>query len=256
MIFGNRLVILLTFGLFVFCPHISIAQEYARFGTNSSISAMQSYSPNSEHILVGTSTGRKSEQAGFGYSHQLKRWSSVVFSYEGWLLPLYVESDPTFGAISTPNVNNPGGAPTITPLSTPFRPIWLGQILGYVSPPLVIGGYTPSYPVTGIPGPRELTYASGALPIGFRITGFAKLRIQPTFAVNLGALYATRNIPVDYTSSFNFLTQAGPGVEIFVSKRASVRVEYLYDHLSNANLGATNPGLDSAAVRLSFNRYR
>jgi hypothetical protein len=110
--------------------------------------------------------------------------------------------------------------------------------------------------VTGIVGPRENTYAFAALPFGTRFTGFTRSRIQPTFAINLGALYGTRNIPVDYTSSFNFLAYAGPGVEVYVDRRHSVRIEYLYEHMSNAGLGAQNPGVDSAAFRVTLAHYR
>lgn len=253
MTFGS-VTIPLVLGLVLFNAYPSGAQDGPKFGSNSAISAMQSYSPNSEHILVGISTGRKTEQAGFGYSHKLARWSNLVLNYEGWLLPLYVESDPTYIAASVPDPN--GGAPTIFPFPVPDRPIWVGQILGYEEQIVVPGVPNTLVPITGISGPRQLTYAAGALPVGLRFTGLTRHRIQPTFVVNLGALYATRNIPVDYTSSFNFLAQGGPGVEAFVTKRQSVRVEYMYEHLSNANLGYANVGVDNLALRVSFNRYR
>jgi hypothetical protein len=233
---------------FAFSVPLVSGQESGGFGGRRGISVDLGYAPTSEHILIGRAQERETVQGGLGYSRALKRWSNISVQYEGSIQPFYVERDPTFLGTSTPN---PEGPPTIAMFSSPYRPIGLYGDFGYV-----YVGNGQSDPVLGIPGPRENTYAFAALPFGLRLSGFTRRRIQPTIAIDLGALYATRNIPVEYTSSFNFLAYAGPGVELFLGRRRSIRLEYLYQHLSNAGLGAENPGVDSGGYRVTLTRYR
>ena len=224
------------------------AQEKAEYAGKTGFTASVGYAPTSQHILTGHAQDRNTIQASFGYSRTLKTWSNACIAYEGSVQPLYIESDPTFIGTSRPNVTGP---PTITYFSQPYRPIGLYGDFGYV----YLGG-NKSAAVAGLSGKRESTYAFATLPVGGRIVGFTKYRLQPTFAIDLGALYATRNIPVDSSSSFNFLAYAGPGLEFYWDRERSVRIEYLYEHLSNGNLGAQNPGIDSAAFRVTLTHYR
>jgi hypothetical protein len=232
---------------FAWLSSSSSAQEAAEFGGRLGIGALGSYSPTSQHILIGRAQGRKTTQAGFDYLHNLKSWSNIKFMYEGSVQPLYLESDPTILGTSTANVLGP---PTINIFPEPYRPIGFPVYLGGIQTGSLFILNNP------ISGPNETTYAFAVFPVGLRLLTLTKTRIQPTFAINLGAVYATRNIPVDYTSSFNFLAAAGPGVEVFLDRRHSVRIEYLYEHLSNAGLGAENPGVDSGTFRLTVTRYK
>jgi hypothetical protein len=230
------------------------AQEIPRYGATASLGAIESYSPSSHRILVGRARARKTEQAGFLYSHRLKRWSDFLLQYEGLIEPFYQESDQTFTGESMTDAQ---GQTTTVSFSQPYREIGASDILGYIQSPIFVGQPTPPpIPVVGMRGPRQDTYAFSVLPIGLRLTTFSRGRFQLTLSVDLGALYATRDIPVDQTSRFNFLAQTGPGVEVFLSRKRSFRAEYLYEHLSNANLGSQNPGIDSGAVRVSLNSYR
>jgi hypothetical protein len=42
------------------------------------------------------------------------------------------------------------------------------------------------------------------------------------------------------------------GVEIYRSKSKSIRAEYRYHHLSNANTAQENPGVDSGLFQLTY----
>jgi len=49
---------------------------------------------------------------------------------------------------------------------------------------------------------RRWTYAGGASPIGLKLNGFTHRRIQPEVIGNAGFLIASRDIPVQDSSSF------------------------------------------------------
>jgi len=220
------------------------------FGGNAAIFTAASYSLTSEHILIGMAQSRKITQFGIGFDYSLKKWSKMRLSCEGSLVPLFLEMDPVLDGVSS--TNGSGGA-IVTLFPEPYRPVNPAPS-GYFTVPTANGNAL----IFGqaIYGPRQSTYAFAALPVGVRLTAAPRSRIQPSFCVNLGALYASRNIPVNNTSSFNFLAYAGPGVEIFFGREHSARIEYLYEHLSNAELGLQNPGVDSATFRLTFAWYR
>jgi hypothetical protein len=220
------------------------------YGGKYSFFVNTSFSPNSSHLLIGSTYDRKITQFGFGYEHKVSQNRLIRAAFEGSILPVFLESDPTTKGsfyVAYPN------APTTYVFFSPVRT--LGTVTGTIPVATVFStyGFVNIYPING---PRQTTYAFAALPIGGRLNGLPHSRIQPTFAVNLGALYAARNVPIDDTSSFNFLAYAGPGVEVFLSHRRSLRFEYLYEHLSNANLGNTNPGIDSGTFRLTVSRHR
>jgi hypothetical protein len=223
------------------------AQENS-FGGKTAVFYSVSYSPTSQHILIGSAQARKITQGGVGLVHGLNVWSNLKIDYEGSAVPLFLESDPVAAGL----IPSGQSAPILFP--NPSRVVNVTEY-GYWTVPNPNGGYIDVYGES-IYGPRQTTYAFAALPVGFRVSGLPRSRIQPTFAIDLGALYATRNVPVDYTSSFNFLACAGPGVDIFLNRKESIRIEYLYEHLSNADIGPSNPGVDSGTYRLTLTHYR
>jgi hypothetical protein len=242
------LLLLPFFFLLSVRPATLVGQEAESFGTRQGVSTWLGFAPTSQHILIGTAQERETFQAALGYTYAIKRWSSVSISYDGSIQPVYLERDPTFVGTSKPNQTGP---PTITMFTQPYRPIGLYGDFGYV-----YIGNGQSAAVDGIPGARENTYAFAALPLGARIAGFTKGRFQPTLSAQVGALYASRNIPVNDSSSFNFMAYIGPGIEFFLTSKKSVRLEYLYEHISNASLGAQNPVVDSGGYRLTLTSYR
>jgi hypothetical protein len=228
---------LATFVAF-FCSFASFseAQDSKGVDLHQAWGIVGSYSPDSQGIWVGQAEGRRITQAGVSYSRLIKQWSHVAFSYQGVVEPLFLESDPTIAGIMTSGQLSPQY------FDPPYRPIFIN------------GNY--SVGTITLPGPRETTYAFAATPFGMRFQEFPKRHIQPTLSLDLGALYATRDIPIDDASTFNFLAYVGPGVEVFLGHDRSVRFEYLFEHLSNAHLGVENPGIDSSTFRLTLSRYR
>jgi hypothetical protein len=81
-------------------------------------------------------------------------------------------------------------------------------------------------------------------------------RLQPTFALDLGFVFGSRPIPIDDATAFNYMFAMGPGIQFYLGKRDSVRMEYVYRHFSNAGQGDQNPGVDQGVLRLTVSRHR
>jgi hypothetical protein len=227
------------------------AQQSGEYGRLQSFGISTSYSPDSSHILIGMSEQRRTWFAGFEYTRRIGSTRHVRWDYEGSILPFYLESDPTL--IGTEVTV---GSKTFTTSQAPQRLVAVPR--GPVGTDTTGNGApVPVYaiPVYAILG-RENTYAGGLAPLGARATWFRQYRIQPSFAVDLGFIVSPRDIPIDDTDRFNFMFCFGPGVQIFSNAHSSLRLEYLYHHISNGHLGAENPGVDQGVFRLTLSRHR
>lgn len=113
------------------------------------------------------------------------------------------------------------------------------------------GGYGNTIPLYPIYGTTK-TYAVAISPIGARLNAFTSHRLQPTFSTDLGLVISSRDLPIDGSANLNYLFSFGPGVAFIGPRRASIRLEYLYRHMSNANAGDTNPGVDQGVIGLTL----
>jgi opacity protein-like surface antigen len=201
------------------------------FGVNGS------FAPDSSHILIGISEERRTWTTGLEYGRTLWGNQSIRLDYEGSITPFFQERDPTLIGFSI----TPGG-PAFLPV-TPGRVVAVNRELG------------PGSNLYNVYSTTK-TYAFAISPIGARISGFNSHKLQSTFSTDMGMVFSTRDLPIDDSSSFNFLFSFGPGFEYFYTPNNAVRLEYLYRHLSNANLGATNPGVDQGTFRLTLSHRR
>jgi len=221
------------FGLLIFFPVFALGAVSQELPARQSFGVSGSFAPDSSHILIGISEQRRTWTTGLEYGRTLWGNQSARLDYEGSITPFFQERDPTFiGSSLTP------GGPIFFP-SPPTRVVFVSSQPGPGS------GVYNVYSTTK-------TYAFAVSPIGARINGFNSHKLQPTFSTDLGMVFSTRDLPIDDSSSFNFLFSFGPGLEYFLSPNNAIRLEYLYRHLSNANLGATNPGVDQGTFRLTL----
>jgi hypothetical protein len=217
-----------------------LAQELSgrqSFGISSS------FAPDSSHILIGDAEQRRVWTAGLEYSRRLWGNGSLRLDYEGSVAPFFQERDPTLVAeYAIINGNR------VTVPASGLRVVYANN------DPVGGGGFGNTIPLYPIYGSTK-TYAFAISPIGARISGFSSHRLQPTFSTDLGMVFSSRDLPVDDSASVNFLFSFGPGVEILRGNGA-IRLEYLYRHMSNANSGDNNPGVDSGVFRLTLSRLR
>jgi hypothetical protein len=224
---------------------------YAEFGAllpaqelagSQSFGIFSSFAPDSSHILIGDAEKRRVWTAGLEFSHRLWGNDSLRLDYEGSISPFFQERDPTLVSetqtlsVSLSNTVAASGQRVTFVNNNP---------IGYAS--AGAGASIPIYPIYG----STKTYAVAISPIGTRVSGFPSHHLQPTFSTDLGMVFSSRDLPIDDSSSSNFLFSFGPGVQFF-HRANSIRLEYLYCHMSNANRGDNNPGVDSGVFRLTL----
>jgi opacity protein-like surface antigen len=66
-----------------------------------------------------------------------------------------------------------------------------------------------------------------------------------------GVSYASTDVP-RFGSQFNFILEAGVGIQYALSDRHTVNLGWLYHHLSNANTHPPNPSFNSGLFLLGF----
>jgi hypothetical protein len=221
---------------------VAAAQD---FPARQSFGFSSTFSPDSSHILLGSSQQRRVWTAGFEYGRTIFGNDSLRLDYEGSISPFFQERDPTeTGEIAT----LPDGSTIIFPTST-VRVVDVNAPIGYLS------GYGgPPVPLYPLAHGTEKTYALSVSPLGARLNGFNRSRIQTTFSSDLGLVFSSRDLPIDNSARLNYLFSFGPGLEIFYKKNEGIRFEYLFRHMSNANSGSNNPGVDAGVFRLTITR--
>jgi hypothetical protein len=227
------------------CCSSATAQQSDAYGAKQSFGVSTSYSPDSSHILIGMSEQRRTWSNGFEYTRRIATTRGVRWDYEGSILPFYLESDPVLLGTKL-SFNNATSIALVAPqrlVTVPRGPVGT-----------ITAGSTviPVYAILG----RQNTYAGGLAPLGLRAILFQQRCIQPSFAIDLGFLASTRDIPIDDTDQFNFTFAFGPGMQLYSTPRSSLRLEYLFHHVSNGHLGTNNPGVDQGTFRLTLSHHR
>ena len=103
-------------------------------------------------------------------------------------------------------------------------------------------------------GQPVYAYAAGASPIAIQLNWLHSGRLQPFLTTGGGFLYFNRQL--FHATQFNFTAQAAVGLQVLISEHHSVDFGYRYHHISNANLGTVNPGMDSHVLFVGFSFLR
>jgi len=105
-------------------------------------------------------------------------------------------------------------------------------------------------------GRRAYSYGIGGSPIGAQVNFVHFRRVEPFLTSGGGFLYFNHRM-FGTTQQFNFTAQLGGGVQLFTSsRRTAIDLGYKYHHISNANLGNQNPGLDSHMLFVGLSVFR
>lgn len=105
-------------------------------------------------------------------------------------------------------------------------------------------------------GHRAYAYGTGGSPIGAQVNFVHYRHVEPFLTSGGGFLYFNHRM-FGTTQQFNFTAQLGGGVQLFTSsRRSAIDLGYKYHHISNANLGNTNPGLDSHMFFIGLSLFR
>ncbi len=78
---------------------------------------------------------------------------------------------------------------------------------------------------------------------------------RPVLRAGVGMMYTDRRVPVGETH-YNFSLFVGLGIEAALSERSVLSLEYRLHHVSNANIGRINPGINAHTILLGLiHRY-
>ncbi len=72
-------------------------------------------------------------------------------------------------------------------------------------------------------------------------------RVRPVLRIGAGMVFTNRAVPVGETR-YNFSLFAGGGLEFEVARGRSLTLEYRLHHISNADTGFRNPGINAHTV--------
>lgn len=219
------------------------SQPYAR---RNSFGVLMAYSNDSSHMLLGVSERRKLLNIGVSYSRKLLVTRFGVWTYDGEILPVALESDPLTRSVNVQTsptngtVVNDGGPPmaTCAPFVNPYN--------------FTLNGITYTGVDTFTCHGRQWTIGEAISPVGLQWNFFPRRKVQPLIEGHGGYMYSTHSIPVGGAGAFNFTFDFGGGIEYFRSRSRSIRVEYRYHHISDHDTSIENPGIDNGVVQLSY----
>ena len=93
-------------------------------------------------------------------------------------------------------------------------------------------------------------------PFGFRLLWRSNRAVRPYVTGKLGAAVFTQKILSPAASYANFNVQADFGVLIKMSERVDLRIDpFVFFHISNGYLAASNPGMDELATKFGINYH-
>lgn len=92
----------------------------------------------------------------------------------------------------------------------------------------------------------------GVSPVGFALTQSSPQRITPFVQTTGGIIYMESNFPTDKSRRLNFTFDITVGGKIKINSFSTVSLGYKFHHISNAETGKENPGLDSNFLFLTL----
>lgn len=220
--------------------------ESPYYGRVNTFGILAAYSNDSSHMLLGEAERRKLLSFGVSYNRRIFLNRIVNWQYSGELLPVALESDPLARVVDYQTA--PTTATTILSSSPLVVCAPFTEHYNYVDSSGVTYSGTISFSCHG----RQWTIGQAMSPVGFQWNFLTRHKIQPFFVGHGGYMYTTRPIPIPGAGSFNFTFDLGLGVELYRSKRQSLRAEYRYHHISNHYTALENPGIDSGLFQLTY----
>jgi len=95
------------------------------------------------------------------------------------------------------------------------------------------------------------TIGIGVSPLVWRWRFVPSVRVAPFAELAFGGLFTTDPVPED-TENHNFIAHGGFGLRWWPSSRIGLTTAYRFQHISNGNQQATNPGVNAHVVWLGL----
>ena len=99
-------------------------------------------------------------------------------------------------------------------------------------------------------------YGFGALPVGLRLRVAAGPRLALVARGNAGVVLFRQRVPDPGETRLNFWGDLGTGAELGVGRGLTAEAGFRLNHVSNANTGPVNPGMNSRMLELGVSWRR
>lgn len=109
-----------------------------------------------------------------------------------------------------------------------------------------------SYPRRDFNGTAGLAYGGGISPLGFYLNKPLLDDLSIGFSARSGIIYLNRFFPTNRARRLNYSFDISAQLEWQVTPLFSFAAGYTFHHISNAQTGKENPGLDSNFLFISF----
>jgi hypothetical protein len=218
----------------------------AAYVRKNSFGILWAYSNDSSHIFVGTAEQRRLLNLGVSYSRRLIAGRIVNWQFDAELLPVALESDPLVRSVDvqTSPTESSYVVDGLPPMDT-CKPVV--NVYNYTLDNVTYSGVD-----TFVCHGRQWTIGEAMSPFGMQFNFLPRRRLQPLIETHGGYMYSTHPIPISNAGTFNFTAEAGIGFEYFRTQRQSVRVEYRYHHISDADTSYENPGIDNGVFQVAY----
>lgn len=237
------------FALLLFAPAAfsQASADHPYYSRLNTFGILGEYSNDSSHILLGDSQNRKLLDFGGSYSRRVLLNRFVDGQYMLEVRPIMLESDPLFQQTLTQT--SPPPERTLPPINLTFPQACHPSSTTYSG---TSEGTTYTETVTITCSQRQWTFGEGFSPIGFKANLLPRHHIQPVFTALGGYMFSTKPIPISAAGSWNFTFEFGAGFEFYRSATHSIRAEYRFHHISNADSADANPGIDNQLIQVTY----
>lgn len=145
-----------------------------------------------------------------------------------------------------------GGTSSVSAFDVGVR---LGKVLTHDRGPRLLRGNF-EYAIDLVPlyevHQNSWVYGAGFNPINLKWNLTSAKRVTPYLELGGGTLFSTHDVPGG-TNSVNFRTHAGLGFHL--ARAAGPTIEIRYEHISNAGLASSNPGVNTVQVMLGWDVF-
>lgn len=109
-----------------------------------------------------------------------------------------------------------------------------------------------NYPINGINGQKDSRIGIGIIPINILMPIAESKAVHPFAFFSAGGILLNDKLPKSDGASINYLLNLGAGFELPFIRNTDIQIGYSIQHMSNANTGEQNPGIDSHMFFLSI----
>ncbi len=105
------------------------------------------------------------------------------------------------------------------------------------------------------PTKRQTTYGFAFAPAGFRFIFLPKNRLKPFAAAHSGFAFFRKPVPLPDTLTYDFTGDFGGGLMYQIKQNKAMSFGYKYFHISNMNIGKTNPGYNANVFYVGYSFF-